>query len=367
VTLVELVPAAPEQKSILANLIELYAHDFSEFHALELGPDGRFGYADLPLYWSDPGRHPFLITVEGKLAGLALVCRREDAWDVAEFFIVRAYRRRGIGSEAGASTVEQVHGAVGSARDAVEFRRSEFLAGRRSDIYRCSDPARGDRTRGRAMVRVSIRARGAGRLLDFGIELEEGIEGLLELAADFLFAAFNEMHGDVRGVAVLELDGGVGQLLDFIGRDQAQAVDQSEFCHTSRVRSLLLENLLDVELALLGQSEMGRDGEGFGVGGEGPDLAGFELRALDLLGALDHQVVAGPEGGALAFAVGHFVDALLAVGGVLQVGGGFTLGGFLNRGHGEVDALMLDLAGDGYGGWKGSVLALSEVEFPVAG
>jgi predicted acetyltransferase len=97
---VELVPAAPEQESILANLIELYAHDFSEFHALELGADGRFGYADLPLYWSEPGRHPFLITVGGRLAGLALVCRRGDVWDVAEFFIVRAYRRRGIGSEA---------------------------------------------------------------------------------------------------------------------------------------------------------------------------------------------------------------------------------------------------------------------------
>jgi predicted acetyltransferase len=100
VTLVELVPAAPEQESILANLIELYAHDFSEFHALELGPDGRFGYADLPLYWSEPGRHPFLIRVEGKLAGFALVCRRGVVWDVAEFFILRAYRRRGIGSEA---------------------------------------------------------------------------------------------------------------------------------------------------------------------------------------------------------------------------------------------------------------------------
>jgi predicted acetyltransferase len=100
---IDLVPAAPEQESIIANLLELYAHDFSEFHNLELGANGRFGYRHLSLYWSEPGRYPFLIKVDGRLAGLALVKRGSEAsdgeavWDVAEFFIVRAYRRQGIG------------------------------------------------------------------------------------------------------------------------------------------------------------------------------------------------------------------------------------------------------------------------------
>ncbi len=88
---------------IVANLFELYAHDFSEFHSVEPGPDGRFGYPDLPLYWSEPGRYPFLIRVGGKLAGFVLVRRisqtsESDAvWDMAEFFVLRAYRRRGVG------------------------------------------------------------------------------------------------------------------------------------------------------------------------------------------------------------------------------------------------------------------------------
>jgi len=64
---VEVIPATPEQATILANLFELYAHDFSEFHSLEIGEDGRFGYTSLPLYWSEPGRHPFLIRMDGKL------------------------------------------------------------------------------------------------------------------------------------------------------------------------------------------------------------------------------------------------------------------------------------------------------------
>jgi len=102
----EIIPAAPEQESILANLLQLYAHDFSEFHDIELGEDGRFRYEHLPLYWSDPDRHAFLIRVNRKLAGFVLVKRGSEisgvktVWDMAEFFIVRRYRRHGIGTGA---------------------------------------------------------------------------------------------------------------------------------------------------------------------------------------------------------------------------------------------------------------------------
>ena len=102
---IEIIPAMPEQEPILANLLELYAHDFSEFHPIELGIDGRFGYRQLSLYWSEPGRHPFLASIDGKLAGFAMVKRGSEisgdieVWDMAEFFVVRGYRKRGIGTE----------------------------------------------------------------------------------------------------------------------------------------------------------------------------------------------------------------------------------------------------------------------------
>jgi predicted acetyltransferase len=102
---IELIPAAAEQEPILSNLLELYAHDFSEFHDLEIGDDGRFGYKFLPLYWSDPDRHPFLVKTDGHLAGLILVKRgpgvlgNQVVWDIAEFFVLRGYRRRGIGTQ----------------------------------------------------------------------------------------------------------------------------------------------------------------------------------------------------------------------------------------------------------------------------
>jgi hypothetical protein len=56
---VELVPAPSEDAAVLENLLELYAHDFSEFHAIELGADGRFGYQTLPLYGATPEGTPF--------------------------------------------------------------------------------------------------------------------------------------------------------------------------------------------------------------------------------------------------------------------------------------------------------------------
>jgi predicted acetyltransferase len=102
---IDLVPATLAQQPIVANLLQLYIHDFSEFLPLEIGPDGTFGYPDLPLYWQTPGRHPFLIQVDGIWAGFVLVktsldlSTNQPISDIAEFFILRAYRRLGIGTQ----------------------------------------------------------------------------------------------------------------------------------------------------------------------------------------------------------------------------------------------------------------------------
>ena len=101
---IEVLRAAAEEAPVLANLLELYAHDFSELADLRLQPDGRFGYPELSRYWREEGRFPFLVRVDGHLAGFALVSRgsRVSAdprvWDMAEFFVARGYRKRGIGA-----------------------------------------------------------------------------------------------------------------------------------------------------------------------------------------------------------------------------------------------------------------------------
>ncbi len=100
---IEVVPATREQQPVFANLFELYAHDFSEFSDLKIGVDGRFGYEQLPLYWREPNRFPFLIRANGDLAGFVLVQQGSqvsgagEIWDMAEFFVLRGYRRHGVG------------------------------------------------------------------------------------------------------------------------------------------------------------------------------------------------------------------------------------------------------------------------------
>jgi predicted acetyltransferase len=98
-------PASLNEKFILQNLMELYQHDFSEFDHSDVNQAGLYEYAYLDSYWSEPHRYPFLVRVEDKLAGFVLVnlhadpVHQEPCWSVAEFFIMRKYRRLCLGSK----------------------------------------------------------------------------------------------------------------------------------------------------------------------------------------------------------------------------------------------------------------------------
>jgi predicted acetyltransferase len=146
---IEIIPASLDQKLILANLLELYSHDFCDFVELEIGPDGRFGYKDLDIYWTEPARHPLLVYVDNRLAGFALIdglargSPDEIVWDVAEFFVLRGYRRRSVGTEVAHQVWKRFPGrwevrvivsnepAYGFWRHAIEsFARHEILATR---------------------------------------------------------------------------------------------------------------------------------------------------------------------------------------------------------------------------------------------
>jgi predicted acetyltransferase len=106
---VEVSRAARSERSTLENLLQLYLHDFSEILGIVPSDDGRFDYPRLPLYWTESGRTPFLFRAEGQLAGFALVSRGSvvsgdsKVLDMAEFFVVRGLRRRGVGRAAAIS------------------------------------------------------------------------------------------------------------------------------------------------------------------------------------------------------------------------------------------------------------------------
>jgi len=106
------------ERVVLGNLLELYVHDLSEsFPFVQLGNDGRFGYPKLAAYWTEPATHfAFLIREGGKIAGFALVTRgspaaaEPDVYDLAEFFVLRGYRRSGVGRRAAQRLWQQVPG-----------------------------------------------------------------------------------------------------------------------------------------------------------------------------------------------------------------------------------------------------------------
>lgn len=95
----ELVAATEADRVIVRRLLELNAHDFSEIDGRDIGPHGEYGYRYLDHYWTDPDRHPFLMRVEGQLAGLVLI-RSGEEHAFGEFFVLRKYRRAGVGRAA---------------------------------------------------------------------------------------------------------------------------------------------------------------------------------------------------------------------------------------------------------------------------
>ena len=62
-------------------------------------------YQHLPLYFSEPHRYPFLVRRGDRLVGFVLVKKGSEVsgnqavWDMAEFFVLRGCRRRGIGTQ----------------------------------------------------------------------------------------------------------------------------------------------------------------------------------------------------------------------------------------------------------------------------
>jgi predicted acetyltransferase len=106
---VTLEPAGPDRRETVENLFQLYVHDFGDFwinRPVELQEDGRYPpYPPLQAYWTDPGGEAFVIRADGKLAGFALINRQSHSghptdFNMGEFFVVRAYRREGVGRAA---------------------------------------------------------------------------------------------------------------------------------------------------------------------------------------------------------------------------------------------------------------------------
>ena len=94
------------ERDLLRRLFELYLYDFSEMEHSDLDEEGWFvpnAAWWLERYRSEPGKRALLLRAGGKPAGFVLLDERSPIADsggrryIAAFFVLRAYRRRGLG------------------------------------------------------------------------------------------------------------------------------------------------------------------------------------------------------------------------------------------------------------------------------
>ena len=103
---VVLKQAVIEDREILANLIEKYEYEFSQYDGRDVNRLGLYGYEYLDYYWTAEKRWAYFIEVDGKLAGFVMVNDfpevedRKTDFSIAEFFVMYKYRKKGIGRQA---------------------------------------------------------------------------------------------------------------------------------------------------------------------------------------------------------------------------------------------------------------------------
>ncbi|QYR23572.1 GNAT family N-acetyltransferase [Paenibacillus sp. sptzw28] len=116
---ISLVPY--EEKTVLYNLIQLYRYDSSEFDGHVLNSHGFYLYKYFDHQWTDEYRRPFIVKVDGEIAGFALVSldvptqymklsSAEKTNTIGDFFIMRKYKRKGVGKEVAFSLFKQFRG-----------------------------------------------------------------------------------------------------------------------------------------------------------------------------------------------------------------------------------------------------------------
>ncbi|HHX71489.1 MAG TPA: GNAT family N-acetyltransferase [Clostridiales bacterium] len=103
---INLRPVPMEEREVLANLLEKYNYEFSQYDDRDVNPLGLYGYRYLDHYWTEASRFAYFIEADGKLAGFVMVNNhpvlegRKTDFSLAEFFVLYKYRRQGVGKRA---------------------------------------------------------------------------------------------------------------------------------------------------------------------------------------------------------------------------------------------------------------------------
>jgi predicted acetyltransferase len=94
--------AKPADLPIVKNLVPYYIYDMSEYMGWPTKSDGRHDGCDgIEAYWSDADKHAFILRYGKEPAGFVLVLEGgrgpEIDYSFTDFFVLRKFRRRGVG------------------------------------------------------------------------------------------------------------------------------------------------------------------------------------------------------------------------------------------------------------------------------
>lgn len=113
---IEVLEASINDKLIIRNMMELYEYDLSEYEDSDLNEHGLYDYKYIDNYWTEEKRYPFIVKVNDKLAGFVLagiyggVTSYPTDYSIAEFFILKKYRKNGVGKTVAFEVFDKLRG-----------------------------------------------------------------------------------------------------------------------------------------------------------------------------------------------------------------------------------------------------------------
>lgn len=114
--MLELVRATERDEAVLRRLMELYLYDFSDIVDTDVDDTGRFGSSEYVESMYAPPYENYIARVDGKIAGFVVIGDRSyltgdrSVRDVAQFFVMRRYRRKGLGKAMAANVFDMYPG-----------------------------------------------------------------------------------------------------------------------------------------------------------------------------------------------------------------------------------------------------------------
>lgn len=90
----------------LRELSTMEGADAEAREALRRAGDRPLPYPWFDSYWKESGRFPFLIQMQEELAGFCFLRDAGTHWEIAEFYVLPGFRRRGAGAEAVRAVVD---------------------------------------------------------------------------------------------------------------------------------------------------------------------------------------------------------------------------------------------------------------------